>query len=589
MERFRQRAWLSWASVILLALLCGFLAFLQYRWTGEITDAERNRLHEALQVRLNGLSRTFNQDISAAINSLVPALQDVQATGRAPAFSAQYIHWKNTHERIFDRVALAVPEEDGLMLFNLNLETGELAAGEWPAGWNGLRDRLSRRISGAPPGSMEMAPDQSPTTLEFPRFRPPSPDHRAVREQDWLLLEINMSYIRDTLLPDLLNRFLGEGGRLDYDAVVFDSFHPSEVVCDLSPGHPRGIERKPDGSVALLQVRPTGFGPFGGFGGGRRLLGPGPVLGRSGPPPEGMQIQGRWRLLVRHRAGSLEALVARTRWRNLGVSGAILLLILATVAALVRFSRQAQRLAELQMNFVAGVSHELRTPLTVIRTAAYNLRGRIANRPEQVERYGTLIQGEAEKLAALMEQVLSFASMRAGHAIRACEPVSVEKMIEEGLQSSRAALAGPNLVLEKHVGPDLPLVLADKTAMRHAFENLVENALKYGVEGSNWIGVFVSAINDKEGSAVEIRVADRGPGIPLDEQEHIFDPFFRGRRAIQDQVRGTGLGLNLVKQIVEAHGGSIRVRSGPMEGTEFIVRIPAAPPEMQSEFTHSVG
>jgi signal transduction histidine kinase len=76
---------------------------------------------------------------------------------------------------------------------------------------------------------------------------------------------------------------------------------------------------------------------------------------------------------------------------------------------------------------------------------------------------------------------------------------------------------------------------------------------------------------------VEIRVADRGPGIPADEQAHIFEPFFRGRRALQDQIHGTGLGLNLARKIVEAHGGSIQVKSATMKGAEFIVRLPAVP------------
>jgi signal transduction histidine kinase len=76
---------------------------------------------------------------------------------------------------------------------------------------------------------------------------------------------------------------------------------------------------------------------------------------------------------------------------------------------------------------------------------------------------------------------------------------------------------------------------------------------------------------------VEIRVTDRGPGIPADEQGQIFDPFFRGRRALQDQIHGTGLGLNLAKKIIEAHGGSIQVKSAAMKGAEFIVRLPAAP------------
>ncbi|MDQ2949126.1 MAG: sensor histidine kinase, partial [Acidobacteriota bacterium] len=84
-------------------------------------------------------------------------------------------------------------------------------------------------------------------------------------------------------------------------------------------------------------------------------------------------------------------------------------------------------------------------------------------------------------------------------------------------------------------------------------------------------------------------VADRGPGIPLDEQKHIFDAFYRGRRAIQDQVHGTGLGLNIAKEIVEAHGGRISVKSEPMKGTEFIVRIPAMQRELEDEFAHSIS
>jgi signal transduction histidine kinase len=144
-------------------------------------------------------------------------------------------------------------------------------------------------------------------------------------------------------------------------------------------------------------------------------------------------------------------------------------------------------------------------------------------------------------------------------------------------------------VVNKQLEAGLPLVLADEIALKHALQNLVDNAVKYGTEGSNWIGISAAAVTDETGAAVEIRVADRGPGIPLDEQPHIFDPFFRGRRAVQDQVHGTGLGLNLVKKIVEAHGGTIRVHSEPMKGTEFVVRIPAAPPELQDEFAHTAG
>jgi len=263
--------------------------------------------------------------------------------------------------------------------------------------------------------------------------------------------------------------------------------------------------------------------------------------------------------------------------------------MLLTAVMLVRFSRQQQHLAELQMNFVAGVSHELRTPLTVIRTAAYNLRGRVAANPAQVERYGTLIQDESEKLTALVEQVLRFSSARAGHAVGEKAPVAVEGVIEEALHSRRLDAPGAKINIAKDLENGLPLVMADELALKHAIQNLLDNAVKYGTENSDWIGVAARKITDANGDTVEVRISDRGPGIPKEEQAEIFTPFFRGRRAQLDQIHGTGLGLNLVKKIIEAHGGTIRVESEPGNGTSFILRIPAAPAELQDEFANTAG
>jgi two-component system, OmpR family, sensor histidine kinase SenX3 len=193
-----------------------------------------------------------------------------------------------------------------------------------------------------------------------------------------------------------------------------------------------------------------------------------------------------------------------------------------------------------------------------------------------VERYGTLIQHESGRLKELVEQVLLFAGAQAGRVIREPELFSVASVIEESMESSRALIQSANCVVEKTIEDELPLVLGDPQALKRALQNLLGNAAKYGAEGGNWIGVFASRAGDNGRSLVEIRVADRGPGIPVDEQKHVFDPFFRGRRALQAQAHGTGLGLNLVKRIVEAHGGSVGVKSEPMKGTEFVVRIPAA-------------
>jgi signal transduction histidine kinase len=150
-------------------------------------------------------------------------------------------------------------------------------------------------------------------------------------------------------------------------------------------------------------------------------------------------------------------------------------------------------------------------------------------------------------------------------------------VLEATLESARAVFQEAGCVIEKHIDPDLPLVMGDPMALQQALQNLLHNAARYGAGDNHWVGVSASRSGDGARPAVEIRVADRGPGIPADEQAHIFEPFFRGRRALQDQIHGTGLGLNLAKKIVEAHGGSIQVKSAAMKGTEFMVRLPAAP------------
>lgn len=142
-------------------------------------------------------------------------------------------------------------------------------------------------------------------------------------------------------------------------------------------------------------------------------------------------------------------------------------------------------------------------------------------------------------------------------------------------------------VLEQRLDPALPAVLGDSVALKQAIENLLNNAAKYGYGENSWIGVYAAKARENDREMIEIRVRDRGPGIPDDERDRIFEPFFRGRSAIRNQVHGTGLGLNLVKRVIEAHHGSVRVNSQAFKGTEFIVLLPAILSEEPN--AHSVG
>ena len=573
-DKIRRRSWLSWAAVVLLVALCAVLAGLQYRWIGEVADAESHHLREDLQSRLNLLRRDLNEAISSACYAYIPANWEIQKHGRDDAYFSQYRQRKESGDHVVRRMALAVPENLDLALFFPDSTATHFVRGDWPTEWSAMHDSLIVRLRGGP------APmNQSSTLVEFPRFASElSQSGPRMIEQDWLLLDLDADFIGQTLVPEMLNRYLGQTGNLEYDAEVFAKADPSLSIysSSLEPSKATWI---PDASVDLVEISRTPI-----------LLGSVPEQGKpriSGnsatPPPEplpgGLQSgpsRGLWTLRVHHHADSLEAIVAKGRRRNNLLSAGLLLLILVTAYALLRFSRQAQALAELQMNFVAGVSHELRTPLTVIRTAAYNLRGDLAAQPGHVARYGTLIRQETEKLSALVEQVLRYGNTRAGRVLQPRTPVAIPELIDASLLAARTAAQAKDLVVEKQIEPNLPLVLADRESLQHALQNLFDNAIKYGTPAKNWIGILAAASKNGDPPEVEIRIADRGPGIPSEEREYIFDPFFRGQRPQQHQIHGTGLGLNLVKKIIEAHGGAITVHNREGQGAEFIVRIPSA-------------
>jgi signal transduction histidine kinase len=567
--KIKRRAWLSWASIILLAILCAVLAVLQYRWTAQVAAGEQLRLKSNLDSRLELLRRSFNERIESACLAFVPSSAEFATQSAEGAYLEKYRAQRVSQADIVSTVALAIPQGNELALFVPDSTGRRFVETMWPADWTATHDRLFARANGGPPGPNV---PQIPTLRVIPHFGRAEKGHlgRTIsREQDWLILKLNDAYIARTLIPEMLNSYLGVSGKLDYDAQVVVNQVPFTPLYDSAPRPPRSKIWTPDASVALLEIAPP-----------RAYMAR--AASENTPSPASLapfpaRASGVWLLRVHHHAGSLESIVAGARRRNLALSAGLLLLILATVASLVRSSRRERQMAELQMNFVEGVSHELRTPLTVIRTAAFNLRGNLAQKPEQVARYGALIQNESEKLTALVEQVLRYGSARSGRVIAQRSPIAIDTLIESSLQSCRLDFENTNLTIEKKIAPDLPLVLADPEALEHVLQNLFENAVKYGTQSSNWIGIFAAAAPPNGAPAVEIRVADHGLGIPQDEREHIFDSFYRGRRAIHDQIHGTGLGLTLAKKIVEAHGGTIAVKSQPSEGTEFIVRIPAVP------------
>src|SRR5947209_2671648 len=383
LEKHGRQALLSWLFVRALVALAAVVAVLQYRWIGEVSRAERERLRATLRSNLHRLSQDFNAEINADVAALVPRNTASSQKSREEAYANRYGQWRESsrHNRLFRRVLLAVPQDNSLVLRDLDFSRMTFHTVEWPQEWSTVRERLAGKLNGGMGGPVT---DDQPALIEIPEFGfreafagPPW------RELDWLILAVDLDYVRSTLLHDLLQRYLGTGQTLDYQAEVVMTGSPGTVI--YRSGNFSGLGEQPDASVRLFDVqalqfraaRPAGPGPGPGrFGGPRPFATPFPTRHEGGlrghmnrPPEMDGGDRGRWVLAVRHRAGSLEAAVARTRWRNLGVSGAILVLMMAAMAALVLVGRRAQRFAELQMEFVAGVSHELRTPLSVICTA----------------------------------------------------------------------------------------------------------------------------------------------------------------------------------------------------------------------------
>ena len=230
-------------------------------------------------------------------------------------------------------------------------------------------------------------------------------------------------------------------------------------------------------------------------------------------------------------------------------------------------------LARLKSDFVSNVSHELRTPLSLIRLYAETLElGRLTS-PEKHQEYYCIIRKESERLTALINNILDFSRIEAGRKEYDFRETDMRELVCNTLESYRYQIEQHGFTLEEKIG-EVPPLRVDREAMARSLVNLVNNALKYS-QDRKYIGVKLY----RENGSVKLEVVDHGIGIPPNEQQKIFEKFYRVGDPLVHNTKGSGLGLSLVQHIAKAHGGDVGVDSSPGAGSKFTITLPLHPAE----------
>lgn len=618
-------------------LLVPALAYMQYQWLGQLSTAERERMQRTLRTAAAQFAIEFDTELSRTLVGLqldAQTLRDQNWT----AYAQKYSGWASSasEPRLVQDVWLVdtlpgtelplldantpVPI-DRLRIRKWNTQSLAFEDAAWPGDLLAMRDSLSARFIGfqTPRGrqpndapgthreaniSLALGDDNTliaPVTLfELPDERRGPP---KITVLGFTIVRLDPAIVRDTLLAALTTRhFHGGDAEVDYRVAVVQKDDVTKVVWESEPGVAASVTAAPDVTQGFMGPRADQMFIF-----ARNLRGETMSLPPPPPPapsPSGSRVdnvivsmveragrggggsrvitrggqvgEGRWVLMAKHRAGSLEEAVAGVRMKNLMISSSVLLLLTLAIGLIVVSARRAQELARQQMEFVAAVSHELRTPVSVIGAAAGNLADGVVGDPQRVRKYGETIQGEARRLAETVERVLQLAGIAAGRAAAAQTPVSPVDLVHESIAACRTEIEIAGFTVDVAIADDLPNVVGDVTALKSALQNLISNAVKYG-GNARWLRV--SASREPGAGSRELvifKVEDHGMGIEPEDKKHIFEPFYRGRDAVSQQIQGSGLGLNLVMRIAEAHGGRVHVTSEPGRGSTFTLSLPAA-------------
>ena len=270
------------------------------------------------------------------------------------------------------------------------------------------------------------------------------------------------------------------------------------------------------------------------------------------------------------RSDTLERAARRIVVVNLSLSALMTILIMTGVFMALRTTSREMKLSRMKSDFVSNVSHELRTPLASIRVFGEFFRLGWVKDAEKSREYGEHIENESRRLTHLVNNILDFSKIESGEKAYDFEKTDIREVVDETLKTFDVRLiqAGFELVRDGFEA-QLPPVIVNRDAITQSLVNLIDNAIKYSGSSKK-----LTVRLGQEERYVTVSIIDHGIGIPREEQQRIFDKFYRVGTGLVHDVRGSGLGLSIVKHIIDAHLGKITVKSQPGAGTTFTLYLP---------------
>jgi len=223
----------------------------------------------------------------------------------------------------------------------------------------------------------------------------------------------------------------------------------------------------------------------------------------------------------------------------------------------------------MKSDFVSTISHEFKSPLTSIRQISEMLQSDRLPSEERRHRYYDVLVDQSERLSLLIDNILDFSKLEEGKRKLQFETVDIETLLKEIILTFQHRTGHEGFSIQTKMDTPLPPIEIDKSAITQAISNILDNAIKFSGERKE---IFLRAF--AEAQHMNIAVQDFGVGMKTEDIDKIFERFYRGGDELTRTVKGSGLGLTIVKQIVEAHHGSVYVDSKPGEGCTFTIRLP---------------